>query len=591
MVKHWIISILFAILRCTKAKFFLLRWLTKGTLLVLFGILKEHGYALIFSTTRNKKRSASRIPFRASQIKLQFFAVRVLVGDKKTSLERYSSILSKAQSSSPIKHQLMHHFLNAGRLDLAKATALDLIEGKQDEFLSENRLQILRYAGIFCFMLGQNKEANDYWRLAGEHRKALFKPSTPLKYRIIGSSWYAAVGHVAMLDYYLKYKKLYGQDDHRIVVTLNGNKTLPPNLGCASDLMRKFSEMGITILGEDELETDYDHWAKDNNAPKWQHLSSLEKQALIDDFWEYEFPDGAILSFTHAAARIQKDWEQAKRPPLLTITPTEKTWVDDFRLKLGIPREAWFVCLHVREAGFHKQWNALLPAMRDSEIVDYYPSIQEIVDAGGWVLRMGDPSMKPIPSMHHVIDYAHSIHRTPFADMLLAASCRFFLGTNSGFATIPAIYGVPCALSNWVPIGWPLWPSQDLMICKLFREKATQRFLSLEEIFERGLAFLQNCSDLPDDIELIANTPEDIRRLTLEMLSCFYPEKRSIMEVGAPATLLDHYTKIANRFETFTSSRFAGSFVKNYPDVFAFSEPEEIKNSDEKQPQLQEQMV
>ena len=441
-LKRVAVSIILIISRNATVGFLPLRWLSKLPLLMLFWLLKDDSYAVISHAANQKHVEAQKKP-RRSQLPLRFFVTRVLIGDRATPANRYSELLAQAQPQSEIKHQLVHRFMNAGRLDLAKATVVDLMTGNLDEFPLERRLQVYRSAGIICFMLGQNKEANQYWRLAGEFRKTLFKPSTPTKYRILGSSWFAAVGHVAMLDYYLKYKHLYGQEDHRIVATINPNAPIYTSLGCASDLMRKFSELGISIIVEDELAADYDNWAKANGAPKWQQLSTLEREAMIDDFWEHEFPDGEILSYTHAASRIQKEWEQNKRFPLLAITQAEKTWLDAFLAKLGLPLNAWFVCLHVREAGFHKQWNSKLPAMRDSEIEDYYPAIQEIVNAGGWVLRMGDPSMKPIPRMRNVIDYAHSAHRVPLADILLAASCRFFLGTNSGFATIPAIYGIP----------------------------------------------------------------------------------------------------------------------------------------------------
>ena len=180
--------------------------------------------------------------------------------------------------------------------------------------------------------------------------------------------------------------------------------------------------------------------------------------------------------------------------------------------------------------------------------------------------------------MQNVIDYAHSPFKTSCADILLAASCRFFLGTNSGFATISVIYNVPCALTNWVPIGWPLWPTQDLMIPKLFREKSSGRLLTLEQIFERGLAFLQSSGDLPADIELVANTPEEITQLTLEMLShCKIGNPRDLMQTGAPASIKNYYSQIAKQHETFTGSQFARTFVEKYADVFAVPNQAQVK--------------
>ncbi len=558
-----------ALLLSKKNHLKLLGWFTRLPLLIIFLFAGDRSYRL-FSNSKKDKRLKTRKTSCFSQLSLKLFFARAISGDKSTTAKQFAAILSNTKPTSEVQYELMNHFMISGRLDLAKEVAIHLIKMKPDKFILEKSLGIHRQTGIICFLLGQNQEANHYLRLAGEIRKSYRKPSTPTKYRILSPDWFVAIGHIATLDYYLKLKCLSSQNDLRIVA--------PPheNVGCASDMLRKFSTLGISVVSFNELPYDYDQWAKDNHEPRWHQLSDLEKEAITDNFWEYEFSDGTILGYSHATSRIQKKWEQSGLPPLLQVTQDEKNWLDAFLRKLGLPADAWFVCVHVRETGFHQKWNSIYPSMRDANIEDYYPAIQEIVNAGGWVLRMGDPSMRKIPPMHNVIDYAHSPHRTSLADLLLAASCRFFLGTNSGFATIPAIYGTPCALSNWVHIGWPLWPSQDLMICKLFREKATQRLLSLEEIFKQNLAFLQNWSDLPVSVELIDNSSDDIRQLTLEMLSCFGTNKRALQDIGAPKEFHTQYEELAKCYDTYVGSRFAGSFVKNYPKVFNFYKTEEL---------------
>lgn len=549
------------LIKCSVSKTMLFspfRWVAKWSLFTIFWILKDRAYSAISLAVPDHRPSSQNPP---SSYQLLFFFMQALLGDKSTSTGKYQILLSKVKPTPKIAFKLMADFTRSGRLDLAQMTALYLLHGNYDPFVEANYLKICRNAGMVFFLSGQNKEANYYWGLAGMTRIISYKATTPKKYRILGPSWFGALGHVAMLDYYLKYKRLYGQEDHRIVA-------LPyASIGCMTHLMHKFSELGITMLrNHEELPQDYNEWAKNNHAPLWHQLTSAEQEVLVDDFWEHEFPDGSILSYTHAAARIQKDWEQSHRPPLLSVTCAEKIWLTTFLEKLGIPPNTWFVCLHVREGGFHRSWNVHHPQMRDANIEDYYPAIQEIVKAGGWVFRMGDPSMKPIQPMPNVIDYAHSPHRTPLADLVLAASCKFFLGTNSGLATIPAIYGVPCALSNWVPIGWPLWPSQDLIICKLYRDRATGRLFSLEEMFQRGLAFLQKFDDLPKGIDLIDNTSEDIRQLTREMLSrCQLAESPA---TNARDEIQAYYKDLAHRYHTFTGGLLAHSFVQNYPEVF-----------------------
>src|SRR5256885_8476241 len=60
------------------------------------------------------------------------------------------------------------------------------------------------------------------------------------------------------------------------------------------------------------------------------------------------------------------------------------------------------------------------------------PAVQEITRRGGWVVRLGDPTMEPFPPTPAVIDYAHSRLKSPATDVFLCGACRFFIGVASG---------------------------------------------------------------------------------------------------------------------------------------------------------------
>jgi len=455
------------------------------------------------------------------------------------------------------QYALGHQLFQAGQLALACEVFQDLAERRADKQPLEQRIQLLRDCGTSAFMLGRIAQANHYWSKAGELRRFILGEESGPAYRITGSSWFAAIGHVAMLDFYSKYNRLYRGDRVRVVAQVDLSR-VPGNYLC-----ERLGESGIDFIPMGKLQTDYDRWAKRNGKRRWDQLTAAERCAHIDDFWEFEFPDGKVLGYTHAAARIQQEWERQERPPLLSVTDEERSFIDRALHMLGLPRDAWYVCLHVREPGFHKSWNSRYPSMRDANIDDYGEAIALIVQSGGWVIRMGDPTMKPLPPMPNVIDYAHSTLKTQKADILIALGCRFFLGTNSGFATIPAIYGVRCVFSNWLPIGLPLWPSHDLVAPKLFWKEGDKRYLTLQEIFESGLAFIQNWSDLPQGIKVRDNTPEDIRALTAEALGM--PVAISAAELeGARAG----YRRIAEANHSYVGSTIAASFIDRHREVF-----------------------
>lgn len=452
------------------------------------------------------------------------------------------------------QYMLANRLFNAGRLDLACEAYVDLVERTLNDLPVERQLEALRFTGVTSFLLGKITRANQYWSKAGKLRRTILGEESGPIYRILGPAWFAAIGHVAMLDFYIKFNQLYRGDDIRIVTTEQLN-SIPGHYLC-----KRLGEAGIEFISAVELKKDYNLWARYHGKPEWSQLSSAERFALIDDFWEFEFPDGEVWGYTHAANKIQKEWERQHRPPLLSVTNSERQFTEKTLSILGVPKGAWYVCLHVREPGFHKSWNSMYPSMRDAVIADYLPAIDMIVKNGGWVIRMGDASMTPLPALPCVVDYVHTDIKSPKADILLALGCRFFLGTNSGFATIPAIYGVKCVFSNWLPIGLPLWPSQDLMLPKLFWDEKQKRYLNFDEIFSSGLAFIQNWADLPKGITLHDNTPQEILDLTAEALAIAPP----LADPGLRAAAHHAYQQTAAKYASYCGSRLADSFIQRH---------------------------
>lgn len=476
-------------------------------------------------------------------------------------LKQYREFLASARLDEEQQFAIGHQLFAAGTLSMVCETFADLVERSGRKLDPKRRLQLFRDCGIAHFMDGRNAEANHYWSQAALLKRFINGPDVKPMYRIVGPAWFAAIGHVAMLDYYTKYNILFRPEGLRAVVQAPFLDQDVPG----SYLLGRFAQCGLTLLdeGPDAVSQDYNKWAKPLGIRKWAFLTAAERFALVDDFWEFEFPE-ACHGYTHAAARIQQEWERRGLKPLLSVTGEEREFINAALRQLGVPQGAWYVCLHVRESGFYKNWNSLYPSMRDADIDDYFPAINEIVSRGGWVIRMGDSSMKPLPEMPGVIDYAHSSLKTQTADVIIPLGCHFLLGTNSGYATIPEIYGIRCAFTNWVPIGLPLWSSQDLFTPKLFWHRDENRYLSLEEIFESGLAYIQNWSDIPAHIRLDNNTAEDILELTREMLAITNSDQfrgNALMEELCHST----YRNIAERHGSYVGSHIGNAFLKRHP--------------------------
>jgi|GEM_PF-1449934 len=237
----------------------------------------------------------------------------------------------------------------------------------------------------------------------------------------------------------------------------------------------------------------------------------------------------SCLSFIHFRRKVYKSalsqgivreqWRQEQRPSFFTLSEEdyEKGW--NCLRSLGLPKEAWFVTLHVREPGW-RDGGSWQEKFRNANILTYIPAMKTITQAGGWVVRIGDPGMSPLPAMPQVIDYAHSRVKSDWMDIFLCAQCRFMMGTSSGMCTIASAFGVPLVMTNLLPgYGVYHFTSQDLMIPRLCFSKDHKRLLNFEELISPpvGTATAQshfdNCR-----VQVIENKPEEIKALVEEML-------------------------------------------------------------------------
>ncbi len=207
------------------------------------------------------------------------------------------------------------------------------------------------------------------------------------------------------------------------------------------------------------------------------------------------------------------------RPPVLSLTDfdRERGWAT--LQKAGLPENGWFVCLHCREAVALSVRQG--QSHRDVDINNYFLAIEEIVRRGGWVVRMGDTAMKPIPAMKNVIDYARLSIKSDWMDVFLCASCKFFLGSNSGLSNLADVFGISTVITNTAGPISAILPNApgDIGLPKLAWSLKEGRYLSFKEILSSPIGnFREDYLFVKHDIRLDENSPEDIKEVTIEML-------------------------------------------------------------------------
>ena len=157
---------------------------------------------------------------------------------------------------------------------------------------------------------------------------------------------------------------------------------------------------------------------------------------------------------------------------------------------------------------------------RDADPKKYLDAVTAITNRRGWVVRLGDSSMSRLPTMPNVLDYANSKLKSDWMDVFLCAAAQFMVGTSSGPATISRAFGVPIAMTNYLP-GATLYLSiRDLFLPKLLRRRVGGSLVPFERQMSLPLSACVSDGMFTNlyGIEIISNTAQEIRELIEEMM-------------------------------------------------------------------------
>ena len=150
----------------------------------------------------------------------------------------------------------------------------------------------------------------------------------------------------------------------------------------------------------------FEMWSKRMYVVKIPLFASLLKPFfLFPDLRESITHYGFVLRGSSQAHLVQARW--ADRPPLLTLDEALIARGEEKLRGFCLPDGAWFVCVQAREPGYAPA-SGWASTYRNSDIMPYVDAMRLIVAHGGWCIRVGDMTMKPLPPIPGVYDYATS---------------------------------------------------------------------------------------------------------------------------------------------------------------------------------------
>ena len=403
--------------------------------------------------------------------------------------------------------------------------------------------------GAVCLYqgLGRLREATALFArangFAAEKAKSLGLASD--RYRVLDEVWARHIGDLATVDYVVKQGILDGRRREDTILYVPpggriGNRFLVQQLAQCLRLVERPADLPFD--------------------PSVVSLLSYHYQFP-------QLPDGTTAYFWELASKIHRRWHAEGRGPLLQLPPEIAVRGRALLQSVGIPEEAWFVVLHLRDS----RWKGLTAGMHGIRNVDpatYLPAIAEITARGGWVIRIGDADSLPLPPLANFFDYCRSEVRADWMDIFLLASCRFMLGTNSGPCFVPPLYGVPVVLTNWLPPGMRPWHASDIFVPKLLKRKANGGYLTLSQTLHEPLSHCHSQRYLAEygGLTVQDNDAELIRGAVTEMLS------RLDGDPGRDADVTDlraRADRIYQEHGNFGMAVLARDFLRRHGDLIA----------------------
>ncbi|MFZ3354854.1 MAG: TIGR04372 family glycosyltransferase [Xanthobacteraceae bacterium] len=395
--------------------------------------------------------------------------------------------------------------------------------------------------------LGRRRDATALLVQAGEREleDAARRGLSDYPIRVLDSVWARHIGHLGLVDYVIKRGILEGRRRGDTILYV------PPGSPVANRFLLTQIDSRIRVV--------------ENPADLPFPASAV--QALHYDLLVPRLPNHAITHYWEAAAETYAQWHREGRGSVLAYPADMQARGRATLEKAGVPRGSWFVALHVRERE-PDGGRSTINSARNADIASYLPAVAEVGRRGGWVVRIGEPNATPLPVLPGVIDYCRSADRADWMDIFILACSRFLIGTNSGPAFVPALYGVPAVLTNWWPAGERPWRPSDIFVPKLLRKISDGSYLTLGQTLCEPFGWSYSKNYLTDraGVRLEDNDSETIRAAVCEMLERLDGNSQPDMDVDELRVRAD---RIYDAGGVVGMGRLAGEFVRRYATLIA----------------------
>ena len=192
---------------------------------------------------------------------------------------------------------------------------------------------------------------------------------------------------------------------------------------------------------------------------------------------------------------------------------------------------------------------------RNANIDNFLLAAEELASRGYALIRMGSIVKKKINSnSKFVIDYSNSSYRSDFMDIYLQSKCEFFITSGTGINEVARLFKKPLLYVSFAPYAYsPTYISKIICIYKKVFDRKNNKLLSLSEMFNSGVAQAYHRDVFEEkDIDLIENTPEEIKVAAFEMIEAIENNFKIFKEdIDIQKKFWDIYYENIQKFATY----------------------------------------
>jgi putative glycosyltransferase (TIGR04372 family) len=335
-------------------------------------------------------------------------------------------------------------------------------------------------------------------------------------------------------------------------------------------LERGSRAIGIHLANKPHLANRYfaELQARALGSPRVRFLLSRWLCRLLEPLERPLFFAGPAHSFSYSPPEYNDLCRRHNLHLERHVSSSDRRLARELMAQLGLPRDAKFVTVHVREAGFKRHFHRTgHNTFRDADIAMYVPALASLAQQGFWVVRMGEATVKPLPPMDRVIDYARSALKSDVLDVVLMAECEFLIATPSGLMLVAHVFNKPILCTNTISLRSIPYAGSSCWIPKRLFSQAEGRFVPLAEAVGRGWGAFQRTHDYVEaGLEVRDNSPEELLEAVQEMAA--WHDGRLVtsgedarIQQAVTQLLPPHYESHGNR------ARLCASFIRRHLEL------------------------